>query len=80
MDRLSVCRILLLQRNVNWAAQNPPLDRMRSEGRGLDMAALDLYLLSILQFTTKFYKISPAGATIPISFRDNPNTAPESRQ
>jgi len=29
---MSVCRILLLQRKLNWAAQNPRLGRMRAAG------------------------------------------------
>jgi len=31
-DKLSVCRILLLQRKLNWAAQNPRPRRMRAVG------------------------------------------------
>jgi len=31
-ERLSVCRTLLLQRKLNWAAQNPRLGRMRPAG------------------------------------------------
>jgi len=37
---MSVCRMLLLQRKLNWATQKLPLGRMRPAGRGLDIAAL----------------------------------------
>jgi len=39
-DRLSVCRLLLLKRNLNRAAQSLRLGRMQPERRGLDIADL----------------------------------------
>jgi len=38
---LSVCRILLHSKNLNWAAQNPRLGRMRPTGCGLDIPDVD---------------------------------------
>ena len=43
-DRLSVVRILLLQRNLKWAARNLRLGRMRPAGSWLDIADLDHWL------------------------------------
>ena len=43
-DRLSVVRILLLQRNLKWAARNLRLGRMQPAGSWLDIADLDHWL------------------------------------
>jgi len=39
-DSSSVCRIFYYSVNLNWAAQNPQLGRMRPAGLGLDIAVL----------------------------------------
>ena len=42
-DRSSAFRILLLLRNINWAARNLRLSRMRPAGSGLDIADVEAY-------------------------------------
>jgi len=42
----SVCTILLYySENLNWAAQNHRLGRMRAAGRGLDITVIDQLLI-----------------------------------
>jgi len=44
-DSLSVCRYSNDSENLNWAAQNLWLGRMRTAHRGLDIAAVNVHCL-----------------------------------